>query len=106
MYSDLLDEKIKTTFTAKALREIDRAGGFDNYIMRTPDRVLSSNFAIEIKRRMETTERFLKHTDMSLEEIKKEITPTKHGKHEWIPRTFDNRFYLDWKGPRRHMVFC
>lgn len=106
IYSDILDEKIKTTFTAKALREIDNAGGFDNYIMRTPDKVLCSNFAIELKRQMETVQRFSKHTDMSLEEIKAEITPIKLSKHVWIQRDYTNRFYFDWKGPRKHMVFC
>lgn len=101
-----MDEKIKTTFTNKALREIDRAGGFDNYILRTPDRVLCSNFAVHLKRKMETVQRFLDHTDMSLEEIKKEITPVKVSKHVWIPREYTTRFYFDRKGPTKHMVFC
>lgn len=106
IYSDLLDENIKTTFTNKALREIDRAGGFDNYIMRTPDKVLCSNFAIQLKRRMETVNRFLSYTDMTLEDIKEEITPVKVSKHVWVPRTYSERFYFDWRGTRRHMIFC
>jgi len=55
---------------------------------------------------METVQRFREHTDMTLEEIKAEITPVKTSKHAWIPRTYTERFYFDWKGPRRHMIFC
>ena len=44
-YSDLLDETITTTFTPKAMRQIDYIGGFDRYILLTSDKVLCSNFA-------------------------------------------------------------
>lgn len=48
----------------------------------------------------------LEHTDKSLDEIKKEIEPRHTDKHKWIPREYTNRFYFDWKGPRKHMIFC
>ena len=44
-YSELLDETITTTFTPKAMRQIDYIGGFDRYILLTSDKVLCSNFA-------------------------------------------------------------
>ena len=105
-YSDLLDEKVKYNFTNRAACEIDRAGGFDNYILNTPDRVLVSNAAISLKRKMETVRKMIEYDGKSLEDIKKEIAPKVVSKHIWIPREYTNRYYFDWKGPRRHMVFC
>ena len=55
---------------------------------------------------METVQLMLEHTDKSLDEIKKEIEPRHIDKHKWIPREYTNRFYFDWKGPRKHMIFC
>ncbi|XP_057289500.1 39S ribosomal protein L28, mitochondrial-like [Hydractinia symbiolongicarpus] len=105
-YSDLLDEKIKCSFTMKAVRQIDHAGGFDNYILNTPDKFLVSNYALALKRKMETVQRMLNYGEKSLEEIKEEIKPRIVSKHVWIPRNYTNRFYFDWKGPRRHTIFC
>lgn len=90
----------------KAVREIDRAGGFDNYIRNTPDKVLVSNFAVALKRKMETVQRMLDYYGKPVEDIKKEIEPRPINKHKWVPREYTNRFYFDWKGPRRHMIFC
>jgi len=105
-YSDLLEERIETTYSEQAIRAIDQAGGIDNYILRTSDKTLCSKFAIALKRKMETVERMLEYGDKSLVEIKKEIAPRNYNKHVWIPREYNNRFYYDWRGPRRHMIYC
>ena len=90
----------------KAVRAIDYAGGFDNYILRTPDRVLVSNAAIALKRKMETVQRMLQVSDKTLSEIKEEIKPRRVSKHIWVPPNFVNRFYFDWRGPRKHAIYC
>ena len=97
---------MKYTFTNRAAREIDQDGGFDNYILNTPDRVLKSNAAVSMKRKLETVQRMVEYGDKSLDEIKKEITPKITSKHVWVPREYVNRYYFDWKGPRKHMIFC
>ncbi|XP_002156837.1 large ribosomal subunit protein bL28m [Hydra vulgaris] len=105
-HSDLLNETVCYTFTMKAVRAIDYAGGFDNYILRTPDNVLVSNAAIALKRKMETVQRMLQAGYKTLDEIKEEIKPQRISKHVWNPPNFVNRFYFEWRGPRKHAIYC
>lgn len=88
------------------MRQIDYMGGFDNYIMRTSDDELVSNFAIELKRRMETVQRMLDHGDKTLEEIKKDIAPHINDKHVAPHVEQNGRFYFDWYGRTRHQIHC
>ena len=105
-YSELLDETISTTFTAKAMRLIDLQGGFDRYILLTSDRDLCSNYAVALKRRMETVQRMLQYGEKTLEEIKAEIAPHNVPKHGHVEREYgEDRFYFDWRR-RKHTVFC
>ena len=52
-YSEILDRTIKLRATTHALRWIDKAGGFDRYILHTPDRKLQSNVASALKIEMQ-----------------------------------------------------
>jgi ribosomal protein L28 len=105
-YSELLDETITTTVTTTAMRQIDFKGGFDRYILHTSDKSLCSNFAVALKRRMETVDRMLQVGDKSLEEIKKEIAPWPDKRYNRIERDYGpERFYFDWK-QRKHTTFC
>ena len=48
-FSELLGRAISLRATTHALRWIEKAGGFDRYILHTPDRKLASNIASELK---------------------------------------------------------
>jgi large subunit ribosomal protein L28 len=37
LYSEVLDEMIKFHVTASALRSIDKYGGLDNYLLKSPN---------------------------------------------------------------------
>jgi len=52
-YSEILDRSITLRATTHALRWIDKAGGFDRYILHTPDRKLQSNVASALKIEMQ-----------------------------------------------------
>jgi large subunit ribosomal protein L28 len=52
VYSELLEEMIPMRVTAHALRCMDKAGGLDEYILRTRDQDLKSVFALELKERL------------------------------------------------------
>ena len=90
----------------KAVRRIDFAGGFDNYILRTPDEKLVSRAAIDLKNHMNKVIEMKAKGDKTLEEIKEELKPKEVNKHVWIPREYKTRFYYDWKGPRKQMIYC
>ena len=51
-YSEILERTVSLRATTYALRWIDKAGGFDRYILHTPDRKLASNIASELKQEM------------------------------------------------------
>lgn len=93
-------------FSTHALRCIDKAGGFDNYIINTKEKWLLSRSAIELKRLMFEVLK-CKEQGMPMSQIKKEVFPKpKVSRHVYIPRTYDTRFYFDWKGPRKQVIFC
>ena len=93
-------------FSTHALRCIDKAGGFDNYIINTKEKWLHSRTAIELKRLMFEVLK-CKEQGMPMSQIKKEVFPKpKVSRHVYIPRTYDTRFYFDWKGPRKQVIFC
>ena len=52
VYSELLEEMIPMRVTAHALRCMDKAGGLDEYVLRTRDEDLRSVFALELKARL------------------------------------------------------
>ena len=54
LYSELLRCKLPFRATTHVLRTIDKAGGLDNYLLRTSDEKLDSDVAIETKRLLET----------------------------------------------------
>ena len=91
--------------TTSAMRSIDRAGGFDNYILKTSDRRLVSKAAIDLKKRMQAVIE-MKEKGKSIEYIRKKLSPQKKpSKHEHVPKKYTNRFYFEWKG-RKHVVYC
>ncbi|EDO35933.1 predicted protein, partial [Nematostella vectensis] len=51
-YSEVLEKNLSYNFTTHAMRCIDKAGGFDNYILNTKDSKLQSKAAIELKNLM------------------------------------------------------
>jgi len=52
LYSPTLDKTLQLRVTPHTLRCIDKAGGFDEYIMNTKDKDLDSNLAIGLKKSM------------------------------------------------------
>lgn len=53
--SEVLGRELKIKFTTHALRCVDKAGGFDNYILNTKDTKLDSALAVSLKREMLAT---------------------------------------------------
>eukprot|EP00038_Savillea_parva_P020162 m.30565 g.30565 ORF g.30565 m.30565 type:complete len:206 (-) comp4722_c0_seq2:134-751(-) len=51
--SNVLGRTMRIRFTTHALRCIDKAGGFDNYILNTKDAKLDSDLAVSLKREMQ-----------------------------------------------------
>lgn len=51
-WSEVLEREITTTVSARTLRLIDEAFGFDNYILKTPEFELCSTFGATLKREM------------------------------------------------------
>ena len=105
-YSQVLEQYMRFQFSTHALRCIDKAGGFDNYIINTKEKWLHSRTAIELKHLMLEVVRCKEH-GMAMSEIRKEVFPKpKVSRHVHIPKTFTTRFYFDWKGPRKQVVYC
>ena len=61
-------------FSTHALRCIDKAGGFDNYIMNTKDKWLHSRTAIELKKLMLEVLK-CKEQGMPMSQIRKKVFP-------------------------------
>lgn len=49
LFSEALGKKVKLKVTTAALRLIDRCGGLDNYLLRTPDKRLFSDVGSTLK---------------------------------------------------------
>ena len=105
-YSEVLEKTLSYNFTTHAMRCIDKAGGFDNYILNTKASKLKSNSAIQLKNiMMKVKER--KEAGIPMNQIKDEVYPLpKVNCHTPIIRTYSDRFYYDWKGPRKQVVYC
>ena len=104
-YSEILEEKLKYEMTTSAMRSIDRAGGFDNYILKTSEKRLVSKAAIDLKKRMLVAME-MKEKGQSIEDIRTVLTPPKKpSKHEHIAKKYTDRFYFEWRG-RKHVVYC
>ena len=52
--SEIMARSYTMNVTTAAMRWIDKAGGFDAYLLHTPDRKLASNFGSQLKRDMWT----------------------------------------------------
>ncbi|XP_012866752.1 PREDICTED: 39S ribosomal protein L28, mitochondrial [Dipodomys ordii] len=52
LYSEILDKKFTVTVTMRTLDLIDKAYGFDFYILKTPKEDLCSKFGMDLKRGM------------------------------------------------------
>lgn len=50
LYSETLNARLRVKATQKALRCIDKAGGLDNYLLKTEDKKLDSKFALRLRR--------------------------------------------------------
>ena len=88
------------------MRCIDKAGGFDNYILNTKASKLKSNAAIRLQNLMIKV-KDKKEAGISMDQIREEVYPLpKVGSHTPIVRTFSDRFYYDWKGPRKQVIYC
>jgi large subunit ribosomal protein L28 len=55
LFSELLGCKLTFRTTTHALRTIDKYGGIDNYLLKTPDGKLDSDVAVSTKRLLEAT---------------------------------------------------
>ena len=105
-YSQILEQTMRFEFSTHALRCIDKAGGFDNYIINTKDKWLHSRTAIELKKLMLEVLK-CKEQGMPMSQIRKEVFPQPEvSKHVHIPKTYTTRFYFDWRGPRKQVVYC
>lgn len=60
LYSETLDKRIRIRSTAAVLRTIDRMGGLDNYLLKTPPQALHSKFG-----------RILREIIMEMRDLKK-----------------------------------
>lgn len=49
LYSEILDKKLSFHVTTSVLRNIDKMGGLDNYLLNTSDRKLNSDVATKWK---------------------------------------------------------
>ena len=88
----------------KALRCIDEAGGFDNYIINTHERTLDSKLAINLKKLMISV---LKCKEEGESDQREEVFPKPPpSRHIYVPKVYTDIFYFDWKGPRMQMIFC
>ena len=102
----MLEQELTIKVTVKALRCIDEAGGFDNYIINTHDRTLHSKLALDLKKLMLSVNK-CKEEGAEMDQIREEVFPKPPpSRHVFIPKVFTDRFYMDWKGPRKQMVFC
>ena len=105
-YSQVLEQTLQLNFTTHALRCIDKAGGFDNYILNTKTSKLKSRKANELKKLMQKVQG-CKQAGMPMEKIKESVFPKpKINCHTYVPRTFFDRFYFDWRGPRKQVIHC
>lgn len=105
-YSEVLEQELKITVSVKALRCIDEAGGFDNYIINTHERTLDSKLAIDLKTLM-TSVLKCKEEGIGMDQIREEVFPKPPlSRHIYVPKIYTDRFYFDWKGPRKQMIFC
>ncbi|EFN56127.1 hypothetical protein CHLNCDRAFT_144754 [Chlorella variabilis] len=52
LYSHILARMVPLRVTAAALRDIDKVGGIDAYILNTPDKQLQSDVAVDLRQRM------------------------------------------------------
>ena len=81
-------------FSTHVLRCIDKAGGFDNYIINTKDKWLHSRTAIELKKLMLEVLK-CKEQGMPMSQIRKEVLPQpKVSKHVHIPKRYTTRILL------------
>ena len=81
-------------FSTHALRCIDKAGGFDNYIINTKDKWLHSRAAIDLKKLMLEVLK-CKEQGMPMSQIRKEVFPQpKVSKHVHIPKRYTTRILL------------
>ena len=86
------------TVTIKALRCIDDAGGFDNYIINTHERTLDSKLAIDLKKLMLHVLK-CKEEGVEMNQIREEVFPKPPpNRHIYVPKVYMDRFYFDWKG--------
>ena len=105
-YSQVLEQDLSLKVSVPALRCIDKAGGLDNYIINTPEITLHSKLAIDLKKLMVWVVK-CKEEGVEMEQIRSEVFPKPRiSRHVHIPKEYNNRFYFDWKGPRKQMVFC
>ena len=74
--------------------------------MYSHDQKLKSRKAIELKNYLLNVKKG-KDEGIPLEELKNLYGPKPPiSKHVWIPRVYTNRFYYQWKGPHKHVVYC
>jgi large subunit ribosomal protein L28 len=52
LYSDAMGHEVQLKLTTTALRQIDRSGGLDRYLLKTPDRLLHSDVGSDLKFRI------------------------------------------------------
>ena len=106
LYSKILDEKFDLKVTVHALRKIDAAGGFDRYILNTHPNKMMSRKGMEIRLLMRKVMKGLEE-GRDLAELKEEFGP-KPPVDKRMPqkREYTNRFYFDWKGPRKQTIYC
>ena len=60
-FSELLQERFHVHVTTHAMRCIDKAGGFDHYLLFSPIQQLGEGFAIDTRKRLEAAYRPIKN---------------------------------------------
>lgn len=59
LWSDVLNRHISINVTTAALRQIDRAGGLDNYLLNSDDKLIASDAGLRLKRQLQQARRAL-----------------------------------------------
>lgn len=69
LYSAVLDEQIRIPVTCGVLRKMDRLGGLDAYLLKTPDASLASDVGVALKRRIQDVIKARRKSSSGLGEV-------------------------------------
>ena len=65
VFSDILNHTFRVPITMSAVKQIERAGSFDNYILRTSESKLDSQYALDFRKKILSRVIYLKQRDIN-----------------------------------------